>query len=133
MFEKSKSAITFKEFQDNLNIVNNFESDWGHFYDTDYNTEYNNNNININNNILFKYKPNMKPKFLKKNYFVDIEKQEKQKKEENPKLEKYNYEEEKDINEYKDERVITIIKSIFDIIQITFITITIGYFIFKII
>jgi len=131
MFEKSKSAITFKEFQDKLNIVNNFESDWGHFYDTDYNTEYNNNNIN--NNILFKDKPNMKPTFSKKNYFVDIEKQEKQKKEENPKLEKYNYEEKKDINEYKDERVITIIKSIFDIIQITFITITIGYFIFKII
>jgi hypothetical protein len=35
MFEKSKSAITFKEFQTKLNIVNNFENDWGYFCDPD--------------------------------------------------------------------------------------------------
>lgn len=35
MFEKSKSAITFKEFQNKLNMVNNFENDWGYFCDPD--------------------------------------------------------------------------------------------------
>jgi len=47
MFEKSKSAITFKEFQDTLNTINNFDNEWGHFCDPD-----NNNNINniIQNN-----------------------------------------------------------------------------------
>ena len=33
MFEKSKSAITFKEFQTKMNIVNNFDNDWGYFCD----------------------------------------------------------------------------------------------------
>ena len=47
MFEKSKSAITFKEFQDKLNIVNNFESDWGHFCYIDYNEDDKNENSNI--------------------------------------------------------------------------------------
>jgi hypothetical protein len=47
MFEKSKSATTFKEFQNTLNVINNFENEWGHFCDPD-----NNNNINniIQNN-----------------------------------------------------------------------------------
>ena len=35
MFEKSKSAITFKEFQNNMNIANDFDDDWGHFWDND--------------------------------------------------------------------------------------------------
>jgi hypothetical protein len=35
MFEKSKSAITFKELQNKLNMVNNFENDWGYFCDPD--------------------------------------------------------------------------------------------------
>jgi len=41
MFEKSKSEITFKEFQNTLNVINNFENEWGHFCDPE-----NNNNIN---------------------------------------------------------------------------------------
>ena len=51
MFEKSKSSITFKEFQDKMNIVNNFENDWGHFYDPD------NNNILILDNLYLYSEP----------------------------------------------------------------------------
>lgn len=122
MFEKSKSAITFKEFEDKLNMVNNFESDWGHFYDTDYNMDDKNSN-NINN--VFKEKINRIPKVLKKKYFVDIEKKELLK------VEKYNYE--YGDGDYKNETSITIIRSFLDVIQLTFITLTMGYFIFKII
>ncbi len=52
MFEKSKSAITFKEFQDTLNVINNFDNEWGHFYDPE-----NNNNVNnIIQNNFYQYK-----------------------------------------------------------------------------
>ena len=52
MFEKSKSAITFKEFQDKLNVINNFDNEWGHFYDPE-----NNNNVNnIIQNNFYQYK-----------------------------------------------------------------------------
>ncbi len=136
MFEKSKSAITFKEFQDKLNIVNNFESDWGHFCYIDYNEDDKNENSNINikniNNINIKKNNSnnlLKSKIIKtqpvfkKIYFVDIEKLEKQNKKEVPKTE-YNDE---------NETAITIIRGCLTAIQITFITLTMGYFIFKII
>ena len=43
MLEKSKSAITFEEFKKKLNEVNDFENDWGHFYDPDNNNIFQNN------------------------------------------------------------------------------------------
>ena len=55
MFEKSKSAITFKEFQDTLNVINNFENEWGHFCDPDNNNNI--NNILQNNYYLYKKEP----------------------------------------------------------------------------
>ena len=142
MFEKSKSAITFKEFQDKLNIVNNFESDWGHFCYIDYNEDDKNENSNINikniNNINIKKNNSnnlLKSKIIKtqpvfkKIYFVDIEKLEKKNKKEVPKTE-YN-DESKYNNE--NETAITIIRGCLTAIQITFITIVMGYFIFKVI
>ena len=56
MFEKSTSAITFKEFQNTLNVINNFDNEWGHFCDPD-----NNNNINnIIQNNFYQYKKEIK-------------------------------------------------------------------------
>jgi len=52
MFEKSKSAITFKEFQDKMNIANNFDNDWGHFCDPDPSTSTS-TSTSVNVNILF--------------------------------------------------------------------------------
>ena len=127
MFEKSKSAITFKEFQDKLNIVNNFESDWGHFcyidYISDDKNENNNINVNKSNNNLLK----------NKKYFVDIEKLEKQNKKEALKPE---YADESKCNDepgYNNETAITFIRGCLTFIQITIVTTVMGYFIFKII
>ena len=59
MFEKSKSAITFKEFQNTLNVINNFDNEWVHFCDPD-----NNNNINnIIQNNFYQYKKEIKKFF----------------------------------------------------------------------
>ena len=138
MFEKSKSksAITFKEFQDKLNIVNNFESDWGHFCYIDYisddkneNSKVNTNKINVNTNkIRININKRNSNNLLKnKKYVVDIEKLEKQNKNEHIKSE-YN-----DEPEYNNETAITVIRGCLTAVQITLITIVMGYFIFKII
>jgi len=142
MFEKSKSAITFKEFQDKLNIVNNFESDWGHFCYIDYNDDdknennkinINKSNININKSNININKNNSNNLLKNKKYFVDIEKLEKQNKKEVPKPE-YNDESKcNDESEYNDEPAITVIRGCLTVIQLTLITIVVGYFIFKIV
>lgn len=130
MFEKSKSSITFKEFQDKINIMNNFESDWGHFCYIDYNDDDTNENNNSNN--LLKNKINKKEPVFKKKYFVDIEKLEKQNKKELPKTEKYEAEY-NDKAEYEDGTAIIVIRGFLTAIQITLITIVMGYFIFKVV
>ena len=58
MYNKSKSTITFKEFEKKINEHNTFENDWGFYIDIDDNNKvlknisvsYNINNNNINNN-----------------------------------------------------------------------------------
>jgi hypothetical protein len=132
MFEKSKSAITFEEFQKKLNEVNNFESEWGHFYDPDNN---NDNNI-FQPNLYYqkKFNPNLKPNKEKKidkidkidkieEPFVDIEKSIK-KSEKNEIVKKL---------EDEDNKKIIVIEIVFDYIKKIFITFTMVYFIFKVI
>lgn len=111
MFEKSKSEITFKEFQYKLNIVNNSENEWGHFCDPD-----DNSNTIFYNNL---YEPiKKKVKKIKKieerkvekveEPFIDIEK-----------LEKL----ENKIDEYENDDIkFCIIDTIFICISLTFIT-----------
>jgi hypothetical protein len=90
MFGKSKSEITFKEFQHKLNILHNFENDWGHFCDP----EDDNNNIFYNN--LYQSIKEIKEEKVK-------EKEEKVKeKEEKVKEEKVK---EKEIEKEKEEKV----------------------------
>lgn len=137
MFEKSKSEITFKEFEKKINEVNIFENDWGHFCDPDDN---NNNNNNIfQPNLYYQKKPKIIPKINPKiipkinpksntekiekiikieTPFVDIEKLENK--------EKLDYKEEEDDNIYIIETVVECVKKVF-------ITFTMFYFIFKII
>jgi hypothetical protein len=139
MFEKSKSAITFEEFKKKINEVNNFENDWGHFYDPD-----NDSNINNNNNI-FKhnlYKPKkveikkVEAKKIETNKietnkietnkievkrenedFIDIEKLEKIKK----------------LHDEEDDETNVVVEIVFNCVKKIFITFTMVYFIFKII
>jgi uncharacterized protein (UPF0305 family) len=111
MFEKSKSEITFKEFQYKLNIVNNFENEWGHFCDPD-----DNSNTIFYNNL---YEPiKKKVKKIKKieerkvekveEPFIDIEK-----------LEKL----ENKIDEYENDDIkFCIIDTIFICLSLTFVT-----------
>lgn len=123
MFEKSNSAITFKEFQDKMNIVNEFENDWGHFYDTDCINCNNCSNIFQNN--LYNPKKSELKKIEKKEPFIDIEKQEKQE----------NYKPNVKINNYEDNKLIIVIETIFNCVQITLTTltmVTMVYFIFKV-
>ena len=72
MFEKTKtkakSSISFKEFQEKINVINNFENDWGYFYDPDINI-----NININTNSKFIPKQYFQPK-KQEEIFINIEK-----------------------------------------------------------
>lgn len=127
MFEKSKSEITFKEFEKKINEVNIFENDWGHFCDPDDNN--NNNNI-FQPNLYYQKKPKIIPKIIPKinpkfntekkieTPFVDIEKLENK--------ENLDYKEEEDDNIYIIETVVECVKKVF-------ITFTMFYFIFKII
>ena len=126
MFEKSKSEITFKEFQNKINIVNNFENDWGHFYDPD-----NNDILFVDNLYLYrepqfpiqkppiqepiKTQPIQEPSF-------DIENQKKEKKE-IPNLKIHN----------KNNKITVFMETIFIYFKTSFITLTMAYFIFKII
>ena len=134
MFEKSKSAITFKEFQDKMNIVNNFENDWGHFYDPD-----NNNMLFLDNLYLYPelQKPiqNSKqiPKPIQKpiqkdtqESFIDIEKQEYQEhqKPEISNLKNYIY---------KINKITIFIETILTYIKTPLITLSMAYFILKVI
>jgi hypothetical protein len=134
MFEKSKSALSFKEFQSKMNMINNFENDWGHFYDPDFGDS----NMNNNHNILFHHNLHRPKRDLKKikqiqiekqkqKSFIDLEKQNKPviKKEMEEREEKYIYEEES--------KTINIIETILNYSQTVLITIAMGYFIFKII
>ena len=128
MFEKSKSAITFKEFQDTLNTINNFDNEWGHFCDPD-----NNNNINniIQNNF---YQPNKieikKPTKIKEKEPNKIE-EEPNKIEEPTKIEikEPNKIEEKQ-KKIKEQIKISIIKNIFNYTIIISISIS-FYLIYK--
>ena len=61
MYNKSKSTITFKEFEKKINENNTFENDWGFYVDIDDNNKVlkniyisYNNKIN-NNNFCSKY------------------------------------------------------------------------------
>ena len=152
MFEKSKSSITFKEFQGKINTVNNFENDWGHFYDPD-----NNNILFLDNSHLYrepqkkmpmpiqkpiqkdKQEPIQKPiktpilnpilKPIQKDKqepFIDIEKQQQkpEQKPEIPNLKNYIY---------KINKTTIFIGTIFTYIKTSLITLTMAYFIFKII
>jgi len=61
MFEKSKSEITFKEFESKMRMINNFENDWGHFYVPDFSDS----EINNESTPIFKinlYKPKKETK-----------------------------------------------------------------------
>ena len=128
MFEKSKSSITFKEFENKLNIITEIESDWGHFYDTDYETDY---DIHKNLNPVFRHKLHKPKKRIYKKYFIDIESQElkREVKEKQPIKEKqtndYNYE--------KENKIVDVIKKVLVCVQMTCITIAMGYVILKII
>ena len=89
MFGKSKSEITFKEFQHKLNILHNFENDWGHFCDP----EDDNNNI-FYNNLYQSIKEKEEEKV----------KEEKEEKEEKEKEEKVKEEKEEKVKEEKVKR-----------------------------
>jgi hypothetical protein len=132
MFEKSKSAITFKEFESKMNIVNNFDSDWGHFCDTDiFNTNTNTNANNFNqlfqNNLQKPKKRDFKIKLPEK---IEAQEQAQEQAQEED-IEEQKQELEK--NNYEDNKIITVIEKIMNCIQMTFITLTIAYFIFKVI
>jgi hypothetical protein len=60
VYNKSKSLLTFKEFEKKINEHNTFENDWGFYIDIDNNNNKilknisnSYNNININNNNFF--------------------------------------------------------------------------------
>lgn len=131
MFEKSKSEITFKEFEKKINEINIFENDWGHFCDPDDN---NNNNNNIfQPNVYYQKKSKIIPKINPKS---NTEKIEKIIKIETPfidieKLEKLENKEKLDYKEEDDN--IYIIETVVECVQKVFITFTMFYFIFKII
>jgi len=104
MFEKTKekSSISFKEFQEKINVVNNFENDWGYFYDPDINI-----NININTNTNTKFVPNQyfQPK-KQEEIFINIEKIYNKKKETDKNIKKSqddnNVKESQDTNNIKE-------------------------------
>jgi HD superfamily phosphohydrolase len=153
MFEKSKSAVTFKEFQDKMNIVNDFEDDWGHFCDLDPSNNSNTNfTINSNTNILFKDTLD-KPKRKFKKLFQKEQEDSKQLKEESKEskeLEKIikeifidikyenieeglNENDNKKNNPYsKDTIKVKIINNIFKCFEVIIVTSIMSYFIFNI-
>jgi hypothetical protein len=140
MLEKSKSAITFEEFKKKLNQVNDFENDWGHFYDPD-----NNDNNIFQNNF---YKPEIKK----------IEKKEKKEKKEEIKIKReteideideikikvkredikikvksdYFIDPENPYYNEEDDKKIFIIATVAECVKKIFITFTMVYFVFKI-
>jgi hypothetical protein len=134
MFEKSKSAITFKEFQDTLNTINNFDNEWGHFCDPD-----NNNNINniIQNNFYQPTKIKEKEIKIKKPTKIEIKEEQIQKIKEIKKPTKIEIKikeiekEEKEKEQIEKERIkISIIKNIFNYTIIISISIS-FYVIYK--
>jgi len=132
MFEKSKSAITFKEFENKMNIVNNFENDWGHFYDPD------NNNILFLDN-LYLYPELQKP--IQKDTqapFIDIEKQEHSKPEKPEQKQEQKPEQKQEISNlknyiYKINKITIFIETILTYIKTPLITFSMAYFILKVI
>jgi|688.fasta_scaffold314735_2 hypothetical protein len=139
MFEKSKSAITFEEFKKKINEVNNFENDWGHFYDPDNDSNVNNNNNIFKHNLYKPKKVEIKKVEIKKveakkietnkietnkievkrenEDFIDIEKLEKIKK----------------LHDEEDDETNVVVEIVFNCVKKIFITFTMVYFIFKII
>jgi hypothetical protein len=126
MFEKSKSAITFKEFQDTLNTINNFDNEWGHFCDPD-----NNNNINniIQNNFYQPIKIKEKEIKIKKPTKIEIKIKEEKIIEQIEKEEKIKEEKIKE-EKIKEQIKISIIKNIFNYTIIISISIS-FYVIYK--
>jgi len=125
MFEKSKSEITFKEFQHKLNILHNFEDDWGHFCDPEDDT---NNNIFYNN--LYKSIKKVKEVKVKEEKVVQKEEKVVQKvvEKEEKVVEKlnqnYKYENEYKNYEYENDDIkkYYIIDTVFNCISVIFIT-----------
>ena len=132
MFEKSKSAISFSEFQKKINIVNNFENDWGHFYDHDEPDDNNSNNNYVFQNNLFQHKvkkiktivdiENKKPENIEAENIENIEA-------ENKKAENI----EKNNNYNEDNTRIYVIETIFTAIKISAIILLNYYFIYYVI
>jgi hypothetical protein len=145
MFEKSKSEITFKEFQNQMNIANDFDNDWGHFCELDIS----NNASSPNTIILFK-DPLDKPakREFKKLFQKKEEKHQEQKEElelekqkeiekiikeifidvENEKLD----ENDNNTNYLKDDTKVAIIKNVFKCFEVVSVTSVMVYFIFNI-
>ena len=135
MFEKSKSSITFKEFENKLNIITEFESDWGHFYDTDYEDEC---NTNINLNPIFHHKIHKPKKRIYKKRLIDIENQELEKENTKQKIKENAKQSEKekqpdDYNYEKENKIVDVIRKVLVCVQMTCITIAMGYVILKIV
>ena len=138
MFEKSKSAITFKEFQNNMNIANDFDDDWGHFYDLDIS---NNKPVVTPNTIILFKDPLEKPKrefkklLQKEEKELELEKQkeiEKIIKEIFIDVENDNKNDNKNKYYLKDAIKVTIINNIFKCFEVIIVTSVMVYFIFKV-
>ena len=95
MFGKSKSEITFKEFQHKLNILHNFENDWGHFCDP----EDDNNNIFYNNLYQSIKEEKVKEKKVKEEKVKEEKVKEKEEKEKEEKVKEKEEKEEKEKEE----------------------------------
>jgi hypothetical protein len=134
MFEKSKSAITFEEFKKKINEVNNFENDWGHFYDPDNDSNINNNNNIFKHNLYKPKKVEIKKVEAKKIETNKIETNKIEVKRENEdfidieKLEKI-----KKLHDEEDDETNVVVEIVFNCVKKIFITFTMVYFIFKII
>ena len=134
MFEKSKSAITFEEFKKKINEVNNFENDWGHFYDPDNDSNVNNNNNIFKHNLYKPKKVEIKKVEIKKVEAKKIETNKIEVKRENEdfidieKLEKI-----KKLHDEEDDETNVVVEIVFNCVKKIFITFTMVYFIFKII
>jgi hypothetical protein len=148
MFEKSKSAITFKEFQKKMNIVNDFDNDWGHFCDPDTFIYTNTNYIKLFKDTLERPKKRyQKSQLLEKiekleqekleqkkiekieeEKFIDIEKQ---KQKQNEKYEEPDTS--KGIHNYHDNNyLVDIFESVINGVQTSFIILTMVYVIFNV-
>jgi len=135
MFEKSKSAITFKEFQAKMNIADNFDNDWGHFCEIDVS----NNASTLNTINLFKDTLHKPPKREFKKLFQEEKELELEKQKEifiDVENENENENDNKNDNKnkyyLKDATKVTIINNIFKCFEVIIVTSVMVYFIFNI-